>query len=228
MARTFFVTFFIILNLLNTISADSCTAIEGLEGCACMMKQGNKSLPISLQDLVGNNTNGKPIRFQTDAHLGWAYAYHPCGTFNMYLNLPNPNKGDYGCKESSVGRFTKNQGAKQCEGFGDLSDAEFAYNKNFTYPVVSDLTLTFTNKSDNHAARISLVCGETRGVKDTQFQYVNVTEGPIQYYYFSLTGPCSCPGGCKLTQPKPSSAMGLLPNISFIVTLSILIGFFKC
>ena len=44
----------------DVVAVDSCTTIQGLEGCACRMQ--NSSKVISLQELVGNNTNGNPIR----------------------------------------------------------------------------------------------------------------------------------------------------------------------
>ena len=42
------------------LAADTCDVVEGLEGCACIMRNSSKA--VSLQDLVGNNTDGKPIR----------------------------------------------------------------------------------------------------------------------------------------------------------------------
>ena len=44
------------------------------------------------------------------------------------------------------------------------------------------LIVCHRNESSSHGARISLVCNETMNVKDTQFKYLNVTEGPTQYY----------------------------------------------
>ena len=44
----------------NVGAADTCTTIQGLEGCACRME--NSERVMSLQELVGNNTNGNPIR----------------------------------------------------------------------------------------------------------------------------------------------------------------------
>ena len=34
--------------------------------------------------------------------MGWKFAYHPCGTFDMFLNLPNQRIGDMACRESTV------------------------------------------------------------------------------------------------------------------------------
>ena len=38
------------------------------------------------------------------------------------------------------------------------------------------------NETSRHAARISLVCDITKSKEDTEFKYLNVTEGPIEYY----------------------------------------------
>ncbi|XP_066924570.1 uncharacterized protein [Clytia hemisphaerica] len=217
------VLFFTVIFCGTASAADTCDVVEGLEGCACIMR--NSSKVVSLQDLVGNNTNGKPIRFdRADGNKkDWYFAYHPCGTFDMFLNRPNPRVGDYPCKDTSVGRFTDNAN-HICEGLGDLSESKFEFNEGYEYPVVAPLSVVFRNTSSSHGARISLVCNETLSVEDTEFKYLNVTEGPTEYYHFSLTGPCSCPGGCKYIKPKPkpSNAMTNLPNLGFIFVTAIM------
>ena len=50
---------FAILNVL-VHGSTTCDNVEGLKGCACQMNGGGPA--VSLQELVGNNTDGNPIR----------------------------------------------------------------------------------------------------------------------------------------------------------------------
>jgi len=51
--------FAIFASLEVLVHGGGCDNVKGLEGCACRM---NGYDPISLQELVGNNTDGNPIR----------------------------------------------------------------------------------------------------------------------------------------------------------------------
>lgn len=210
-------------NFVFVTAATTCENVEGLSGCACRFSNGLK--PISLQDLVGNNTDGKPIRFKTKTSNDWSYAYHPCGTFNMFMDI-QLNTGDYGCRKASAGRFT-DRSARQCEGLGDLTGAKFEVHETFEYPIASNLTVTFVNATSAHAARISLVCDRSLTKKQTEFKFVNVTEGPIEFYDFSLAGPCSCPGGCDLKVPKPSSAVSIYSFFFLVIPTSLALVYFN-
>jgi len=42
--------------------------------------------------------------------------------------------------------------------------------------------MLFRNTSSSHGAKISLVCDSTMSKDDTEFKYLNVTEGPTEYY----------------------------------------------
>lgn len=212
--------------LLGDVTADNCIAVEGLKGCACRMS--NSSKVISLQELVGNNTSGNPIRFNDiKGDASWKYAYHPCGAFDMFLGETNTNPGYYACKQATVGRYA-DISVKQCEGLGNPSHTEFEYRETFDFPIVSHVTVTFLNVSSDHGARISLVCNSSLTKEQTEFKYLNVTEGTPEYYHFSLTGPCSCPGGCKFTKPLPANTGVLLnPHFVLIATLSLVCALLK-
>lgn len=204
-----FICFIFVLNQLphNCYGATkSCDPIQGLTGCACRMSDTQKI--IALGDLVKNDTQRRIPRFKTQDGISWDFGYHPCNNFNMFDNVTNPRPGHKKCVNVTAARYTSIS-AHICDSLGNMESGVFKYVVNPTFlSNYSGVSVTYRDASSVGAV-IYLVCNKGLSLSDSRFNYLNVTEGVQETYYFSLESRCSCPGGCYVKIPKPSAASRL-------------------
>lgn len=171
----------------------SCNTIKGYSGCACQMSDTKEIL--GLEYLVKNDSLHRKPRFVAMDNENWYYAFHPCGSFDMYKNYPKqPN---FACINAAAARFT-NESVHQCSSLGGRETGDFVWNETPVYPISSKISLTYRNMSavNKGGMTISLVCNESISAMNSTFKFVNVTRGVEVTYFFTLESICCCPGNC--------------------------------
>jgi len=206
----------------------TCATIPTYEGCACQMS--NSKEIVGLQFLTTNDTLKRKPRFiAKDPDTQWYFAFHPCGSFNMFLNYSGI--GDFACKGDAAARYN-GESAHQCSGLGKPSSGDFLSSGNpLHYPSVSNLTLTYRNESavDKGGMSISLICNNSIRAEDSIFTYINRTVEVKTTYFFSLESECCCPGKCKdgikIPHKKTDDAVWYIVGAIIVLLLLIIMVF---
>ncbi|XP_065656330.1 uncharacterized protein LOC101235613 isoform X2 [Hydra vulgaris] len=185
---------FVLLCFINKALAIRCDYVDGYRGCACRMSDTNEIMGLDL--LIRNDTQKRVPRFTAKDNVRWLFAFHPCDSFNMFLNLKPPNEA---CVKSSAARYT-DQSVDICQSFGDFESSQFYFDNAYGEHITSNLTLSYTNQGKSTKMVVSLVCNKSVEINDAAFKYINVTEGILETYYFSLTSKCCCPGICPVIE----------------------------